>query len=200
MSIVLFISGKDALAIGYKQITKMSHLSDSNQEYSTYKSQKHEIQFEYPTDWKIIEKESRFDKGPDIKVYSPSLDEQLNIVHKFNSGKLTVSERMHQMYEAQKTDDDNIVVKTIESPKIMTYAYTSPFEKEVGDFLLMKENIDSGEKKAYKTWITISRANEVYIMTFLSSTDVFDNSENEDIRDQFIHSVRFIGLGNALIK
>ena len=52
-------------------------------EYTNYTNEEHGIQFQYPTDWKINEKNSDLDSVPDIEISSDSnSQEKIYLFHK----------------------------------------------------------------------------------------------------------------------
>ena len=48
-------------------------------EYTNYTNEEHGIQFQYPTDWKINEKNSDLDSVPDIEISSDSTSQEKNL-------------------------------------------------------------------------------------------------------------------------
>ncbi|MGD1836419.1 MAG: hypothetical protein ACPKQO_11945 [Nitrososphaeraceae archaeon] len=171
-------------------------------EYTNYTSEKYGIQFEYPSNWTIDEKTSRFDSGPDMMIADYSENRNINFIF---SGKGQVGDAVTTLLETfglkkvteilleSFTDDFGNEYKTIESPSI-----TSINGKETGTFLFTEKDKyeDFATKYAKQMWIT-DVDSALYNFAFVSPTSTFDSQENIEIRDHFINSIKFLDKDSA---
>ena len=159
-------------------------------EYITYTSEKYKIQFEYPSDWTVTEKTSRFDVAHDIKVMSgPSsfsiehYDDKESI--KWASNIESATEDLLISFPFYMSIFD---ISTIEDPSYLTID-----GQKAGTFLvLMKDKSDSRLKVANQQWIVSAGDRSYQITNMLPATD-FDSPENTEIRNHFINSIKFLG-------
>jgi hypothetical protein len=159
-------------------------------EYSNYTNEKLGIQFEYPSNWEIIEKTSRFDSGPDIMIYNSNGSSNLNLVVMDNEILSLIDlKEMIDIGLELSTEDFSKEFKTIEYPSLSTIN-----DKDVGSFLITEEDKyeDFPTKYAKQFWI-LSFNDKFYNFAFISPTSNFDNPDNMEIRDNFIKSLKFIG-------
>jgi hypothetical protein len=173
ISLILFLSGNEGFAV----------------EFSNYTNDKINIQLEYPTGWKIIEKESRFDSGPDVMIADYSLSKNINIVAPDTpSGFDFGTEELTDLTLTAVTRQYDKEYKTIESPSLTTID-----DEEAGTFLITEQDKydDYAVKYAKQAWI-VPKDNKSYVFTFISSSSVFDDPENVEIRDHLINSIKFL--------
>ncbi|HJT85031.1 MAG TPA: hypothetical protein VJ697_11155 [Nitrososphaeraceae archaeon] len=162
-------------------------------EYTNYTSEEHGIQFQYPTDWKINEKNSDLDSVPDIEISSDSISqEKIYLFHKNPIldyfGTSNIEEATYFSLKAYKTGlienyvnvNDPPSSLSIDGHKALTFAITieNKYEKSVPMIGL-------------QDW-TVFVENHGYVLGFKGFSDKFDSSENTDIRNHFITSIRFI--------
>ena len=162
-------------------------------EFTNYISEEHGIQFQYPTGWKINEKTSDLDSFPDIEISSDSTSqEKIYLFHKdsildyFETSN--IEEATYFSLKAYKTGMIDNYVNVSEPPsslnidghKAVTFAITiqNKYEKSVPMIGL-------------QDW-TVFVENHGYVLGFKGFSDKFDSSENINIRNHFISSIRFI--------
>ena len=162
-------------------------------EFTNYISEEHGNQFQYPTGWKINEKTSDLDSFPDIEISSDSTSqEKIYLFHKdpildyFETSN--IEEATYFSLKAYKTGmmDDYVNVSeppsslNIDGHKAVTFAITiqNKYEKSVPMIGL-------------QDW-TVFVENHGYVLGFKGFSDKFDSSENINIRNHFISSIRFI--------
>ena len=163
-------------------------------EFSNYTSEKYGIQFQYPSDWTIKEKASRFDNGTDIIIADYLSNRNITI------GCIISTSQIGNVFDLFGFQNwVNLVLKgfasgprkeykTIEEPSMMSID-----GKETGTFLITEQDKydDYPVKYAKQFWIT-NDANSCSL-SFVSPTTTFDNPENIEIRDHFIKSIKFLG-------
>ena len=165
-------------------------------EFSNYTSLKDGIMFEYPSDWKLVEKTSRFDSGPDLMIADYSSNRNINIIFPdsfpSSAGELLDTyglERLVELLLNGITDDFGSEYKTIEEPSTISID-----GKETGTFLFTSQDKydDFAIKYAKQFWLSYAN-DKLYQFTYISPTTTFDNLENVEIRDHFINSIKFLG-------
>ena len=161
-------------------------------EYTNYTSEKYKIQFEYPSDWIVTEKTSRFESGADVSIDPPSLSKGLfNILYGDDDlvtdyGSSDIESATYNVLESQT--QGTYEVRIIEKPSFMTID-----NQKTGTFLitLEKKYEKFPSKMAAQHWLTFV-GDKGYIITNIASTGNFDNPENMQIRDHFIKSIKFL--------
>ena len=160
-----------------------------------YTSNLYQIQFQYPSNWDLREKTSRFDDGTDISVNSFSPSGFISVQH-MNTSEIQDMDLQRLVYEFFKSSIDGDYsneYKVIEQPSFVTidnqkagtYLYT--FKDKYEDF---------ATKWASQNWIVYA-GNHGYLLSFMSSTNQFDTPEMKQIRDQFLKSIKFLGVTNS---
>jgi hypothetical protein len=181
------------MLIGFTAITFMFLLESLNSalavEYLNFTSDKYGIQFEYPMAWQIKEKAGRFDPGPEIEV-SPSLNTIINIFYTDDLtkgyGTTDLRNAVYKSFREIMTDYRN-EHRAIEDPSFLKIG-----GKEAGTFLTTSKDKyeDYASTWGIQNWIVFDN-NHGYLISFMTTTDIFDNPENIEIRDHFIKSIKF---------
>ena len=183
------VSGaKSSVANTLESTENITQIPDNNN-LVNYTSERHGIQFKYPSDWSLIEKTSRFESGPDIQLYNLRASTNINLIvldePSMASGDL---QQLTNLGLELVTGDYSKEYKTIEYPSIFT---TNGIKG--GTFLITEQDKyeDYATKYAKQFWI-IPKNDKLYSFAFVSPTSNFDNPENIDIRDSFIKSIKFL--------
>ena len=163
-------------------------------QFTDYTSEKHQIQFQYPSDWQIKEKANRFDEGSQIGISNKKTAAGKLRIHFYDNllesfGTTNLDAAFTKFYSATTTDDNEYEYKIIESP-----SFVSIDSQRTGSFLMtfkQKNEIDP-ITGAVKYWITFV-GNSGYMMQFMATPQNFNTPDNIEIRDQFIESIVFIG-------
>jgi hypothetical protein len=156
-------------------------------EYKNYTSEKYGIQFEYPSNWTVAEKASRFDTG-DITIKSGT---NHFYIYYFNDLE-TVSrwadvEKATPMWLRSEHNLREDIKMTIETPSYLTID-----KKKAGTFLLALNLKQSGLEAAQQFWL-VSLGDRIYQIINMELTSNFDSPENTEIRNHFINSIKFLG-------
>jgi hypothetical protein len=150
-------------------------------EFSNYTSEKFEIEFEYPSDWNIEEKTSRFDSNPSISISKPGTIGMMVILFDKDHKSSDIEELTNS--EFKQYTIPGLESKVIESPSFLTID-----GEKAGTYLFtMGNNII-----ATQNW-HVYNGNDKYSFGFLASPTEFDSPENIEIRDHFIKSIKFLG-------
>ncbi len=165
-------------------------------QYSNYTSDKYQIQLQYPTDWDVTEKQSRFDKGTDLKIQSASLPGGLMLMQYLNFTEEPISDfqtLLYQMYKSSITGDYSKEIKVIEQPSFMTID-----GQRAGTFLYTTKDKyeEFAPKVGAQNWIVLT-GNHGYLLSFSAVSNVVDDAQNIEIRDHFIKSINFLGFDNS---
>lgn len=170
-------------------------------EFSNYTSEKYSIQFQYPSQWELTEKTSRFEEGSDIFISGSILDaEAITIQYADNLEYYFGSSNLETALLAGFNDIKNLAfgqdVRVIEAP-----SYTTIDNQKAGTYLItMKDKYDDDAiKTANQVW-EVFVDNHGYLISFVSTANTFDNSENVEIRKQFINSIKFLNTGKSLLQ
>ena len=174
-------------------ITSIFLLTIGNQafavEYSNYTSEKYGIQFEYPSTWDLTEKTSRFDEGPLLRISNPTILSAISIDYHDNIPKsMPLKEALELMLEVG-TSDLSTETKIIETPSILTID-----NQTAGTYVLTmkpKFEVDAKKTASQSWWVTTS--NRDYRIIYTSNPEDFDSSENIEVRDHFVKSIKFLG-------
>jgi hypothetical protein len=165
-------------------------------QYSNYTNDKHQIQFQYPSDWLIKEKTNRFEEGHDITISNNNIASGQLGISFFDDlleafGTTDLQSATNDLHEGLITDYTHDW-RTIESPTFLTID-----GQRSGTFLLTFEEKYETDPilGASQYWVTMV-GNNAYTITFFSTPETFDSPENTEIRDRFIKSIKFLGLNN----
>ncbi|HEY6588791.1 MAG TPA: PsbP-related protein, partial [Nitrososphaeraceae archaeon] len=168
------------------------------QQFTTYKSEKYGIQFQYPVDWTIKEKTYRFDEGGgDITVRSPNLLTMFGIEYKdalsyFRT--LDIKDAAKTMISILEASLFGFDVLTIEESNLVTID-----NKTAATAVIAAEEryYNPPFKFVDQQWIVIIGSN-AYLISYLDSPiDDFDSPSHTMIRDHFIKSIKFLGDDSA---
>ena len=156
-------------------------------EYTNYTSDKYGIQFEYPSNWTVSEKASRFDTG-DITIISGT---NYFYIYRQDDPE-TVSwasdiEKATEMLLSSEQTSREDYTNTIETPSYLTID-----GKKTGTFLLALKLKDSGVEAGQQFWLVLV-GDRVYQIFNMELTRNFDSPENTEIRNHFINSIKFLG-------
>ena len=164
----------------------------AQQQFATYKSERYDIQFEYPVNWTLKEKTSRVDDGGEITVRSPNLRAMFgfDIVKTSDLfGTSDIEDASKTMIPLLESSLFRFDVQTIEEPHLSTIdnktaatAIISALERYNDNPLKIKD----------QQWLVIID-NIAYLISYIDSppTD-FDSPSHTHIRDQFIKSIKFL--------
>lgn len=179
-------------------ITLLDTAFAQQQQFTTYKSEKYGIQFQYPVDWTIKEKTYRFDEGGgDITVRSPNLLTMFGIEYKdalslFRT--LDIKEAAKIMISILEASLFGFDVRIIEEPHLVTI-----------DNKTAATAVIAAEERYYnppfkfldQQWIVIIGSN-AYLISYLDSpTNDLDSPSHTMIRNHFIKSIKFLGDDSA---
>ena len=159
-------------------------------EYTNYTSEKYGIQFEYPNDWKVTEKSSRFDQSGDLTIRSGKLGGEVFNIDYFDD--LISGFRSSNLEKATANFLSDITIypdtRLIEAPHFITID-----NHKAGTLVTIMEDI-YGElpSLASQNWIVFV-GDYGYLVSYVESPNTFDNPENIMIREHFINSIKFLG-------
>lgn len=170
-------------------------ISVSATELANYTNDKLKIQFQYPSNWTIEEKNSRFDEGSDISIQSNSISDTglISIVYTDNLvegfGSTDLRTGLYAIFKESIGSDYSREYRVIEKPSFITIGGV-----DAGTFLFTDKDKyeDYALKWATQRWIILNN-DHGYLISYMSSADTFDNAENTSIRDLFIKSIKFLG-------
>ena len=167
-------------------------------QYSDYLSEKYQIAFQYPSDWKLEEKSNKLEEGTEIEVSDKEIGDGKIGIHFYDDllegfGSTDFDFAFSDFYKHRTADDHKFEYKTIQPPSLLEID-----GHKTGSFHMMfsqKDEIDpiSGE---VQYWITFVGENG-YMIEFLSIPENFDTPDNTEMRDRFISSIDFLGLSNS---
>jgi hypothetical protein len=166
-------------------------------EYSNYTSDKYQIQFQYPSDWTLHEKTDRFETGTAIQITPNSnpngflgIGYEDDLIRGFGTSDLQSATSAFLNY---MTSDYSKEYRTIEAP-----SFVNIDGQKTGTFLFTTE--DKYETNplpiAMQVWL-VYVGSHGYNINFMATTDTFDSTQNIEIRDHLIKSLKFLGAGNA---
>lgn len=155
-------------------------------EYTTYTSEKHGIQFEYPFEWELIEKTSRSAEGPGIKITHPDTIPIITINTMVSIPKtLQLEETLELWVEHARNSFETRIIETPSILKIDNQVagtfVTTDKQKHEQDIPMITS----------QTWV-IPLSNKDYMIIFGTIPENFDNPENIEIRKHFINSIKFL--------
>jgi hypothetical protein len=167
-------------------------------QYTDYLSEKYQIAFQYPSDWTIEEKSNNLEEGTEIEVSDKEIGNGKIGIHFYDNllegfGSTDFDLAFSDFYKHRIAEDHKFEYKTIQPPSLLEID-----GHKTGSFHIMfsqKDEIDpvSGE---VQYWITFVGENG-YMIEFLSIPENFDTADNTEMRDRFISSIDFLGLGNS---
>jgi hypothetical protein len=166
-------------------------------QYSNHTSEKYQVQFQYPTNWYLTEKASRFDEGTDISVRTftnPAGLIMFQYINATDEGDFT--ELFYRAYKQAISSDYSKEYKVIEQPSFLTidghkagtYLYTTKDKYE-----------DDAVTMARQDWI-VTAGDHFYLILFGALPNVFDTPELTEVRDHLIKSIHFTNSNNATTK
>lgn len=164
--------------------------------YSNYTSEKYQIQFQYPGDWQVIEKKSRFDEGVDIQLNSPTISGGFILMQYLNKSSFQGKDFRSSVYSIFKdsiTTDYSNEYKVIEQP-----SFGAIDNQQSGTFLYTRKDKyeDNALRWADQRWL-VETPDNGYLISFSSTPDVFDSPTTTEVRDHFIKSINFLGIANS---
>ena len=177
-------------------ITSMFMLTVGNNvfaiEYTNYTSEKYKIQFQYPTDWTVTEKTSRFESGEDISVNPPTLS-QGSFKIMYGDEDLVTDYGSSDIQTATYNLLESFTQGTNEARIIEKPSFTTIDSQKTGTFLItLEEKYEKYPIKiATQQWLTFV-GDRGCIIGYVASTGSFDNQENIEIRNHFIKSIKLL--------
>jgi len=166
--------------------------------YANFTRDKYQIQFQYPSDWVLEEKENGLKGGSEIDLSNKKIGTGEIAIHYYNDllksfNTTNFDHLFSDFYNEGSTDNFRYEYRIVEPP-----SFFNVDGQKTGSFLVIfkqKAEVDPiGVEVQY--WITFV-GNTGYVLEFLSTPDNFNTSENLEIRDRFILSIDFIGSDNT---
>jgi|SRR5215211_6496978 len=166
-------------------------------EYTNYTSEKYKIQFDYPSDWIVTEKTSRFDSGADISIEpSSTLKGYFTVIFGDDDlvtdfGASNVEAAVYKFLEEQTRGIYD--VRIIEKPSFITID-----NQKTGTYLitLEKKYEKYPSKLASQFWLTFV-GERGYLISNTALASNFDTPENTGIRDHLIKSIKFLDVDTS---
>lgn len=169
--------------------------------YLSHASSKYHVQFQYPSDWELKEKASRFDEGTDIEVKHISL---------FDPGYISITyvDDLTKEFGSSANDLQSAVLKTfktlVDSDYSTDYRVIEPISftnisgYKAGTFLYTTKDKYKEDPTlfAQQVWVTFV-GNKGYLIMFLSPATYFDNQDTAEVRNHFIQSIGFLDVSNS---
>lgn len=165
--------------------------------YTDYLSEKYQIAFQYPSNWRIEEKSDELENGTEVEVSDDEIGNGKIAIHFYDNlledfGSTDFDFVLADFYKHRITDDLKFEYKTIQPPTLLEID-----GHKTGSFHIIfsqKDEIEpiSGE---VQYWITFVGKNG-YMIEFLSIPENFDTPDNSEIRDRFINSIDFLTQSN----
>jgi len=172
------------------------HVSSALQ-YTDYLSEKYQIAFQYPSNWRIEEKSNELEDGTEIEVSDDEIGNGKMAIHFYDNlledfGSTDFDFVLADFYKHRISDDLKFEYKTIQPPTLLEID-----GHKTGSFHIIfsqKDKIEpiSGE---VQYWITFVGKNG-YMIEFLSIPENFNTPDNSEIRDRFINSIDFLTQSN----
>jgi hypothetical protein len=164
--------------------------------FKNYNSNLYKIQFQYPSTWTLNEKTSRFDEGSDISISSSGTTGYISVQY-LNSSTLMGMDVRSLLYEFFKSSIDGDYTreyKIIEQP-----SFTTVGNQTAGTYLYTDQDKyeDYALRWATQNWI-VRVEDHGYLISFYTTTDLFDSTEIKNIREQFLKSIKFAGSTNQI--
>jgi hypothetical protein len=167
--------------------------------YTNHTSDRYQIQFQYPSDWELKEKTTRFDEGTSIAIQKIALDNyglitigwSNDTVTGFGSADFTTA--FYKAFRDLLSLDYSRDSRVIEQPSFINID-----GQKVGTFLITQKDKyeDDAETFGTQVWL-VYVGDHGYLMSFYSPTRMFDSPENIEIRNNFLKSIKFLGQSNA---
>lgn len=184
------------LATGFSLLVLIQYLQESHAvKYSIHSSDRYQIQFQYPTNWQLMEKTSRFDYDVDVIIVSPMIDGLITVQLMNETGLQALDFRsmVHHFYQHSSSIlDDTFEYRSVEQP-----SFTTIDNQEAGTYLFTTKDKHGTSLKypklATQHWI-VKTPHSFYLITFTSPTEKFDSPETTKIHNHFINSVKFLNL------
>jgi len=165
--------------------------------YSNFTSEQYKIKFQYPSDWTVDEKTSRFDEGTSIKLSSPSLgagDFFIQYANDLLTG-FGNTDLKAAVYETLKDaiSDYKYKYSIIEKPYFIKIG-----DKDAGTFVYSWKDKYEDYATLWGTqmWIVFVGENG-YLINFMQPASSFDNADSTEIRDRLINSIEFLDKDNT---
>lgn len=164
-------------------------------QYSNYTSDKYKIQFQYPSDWQLKEKMSRFDEGTDIQINSPTISGGFILAQYLNESMADFRSAFYDTFKGS-ISDYKYDYKVIEQP-----SFTKIANQETGTYLYTRKDNseDYATKWAVQVWL-VNLRDRGYLISFSSTADVFDSLETTEARNHFVKSINFLDIGNMTLS
>jgi hypothetical protein len=164
--------------------------------YANYTSDIYKIHFEYPAGWEVVEKKSGFNEGADIELSSHTILGGSVLIFLINNSAyhdMDLRSYLNQAFNMAISANNDREYNVVEQPDITTID-----NQQAGTFLFTsKDKYDSnGVRLAIQDWV-VKTPNSDYLISYVSTPDIFDNPSSEEIRDHFINSIRLLNVGNA---
>jgi hypothetical protein len=167
-------------------------------QYTDYLSEKYQIAFQYPSDWKLEEKSNKLEEGTEIEVSDKEIGDGKIGIHFYDDllegfGSTDFDFAFSDFYMHRTTDDHKFEYKTIQPPSLLEID-----GHKTGSFHIMFSQKDENDPISGEVqyWITFVGENG-YMIEFLSIPENFDTPDNTEMRDRFISSIDFLGLSNS---
>jgi hypothetical protein len=169
-------------------------LTLTNPVVKNYSSNLYQILFQYPSSWELSEKTSRFDEGTDISMssFSPSGFISIQYLNSSTIQDLGLQRAVYEFFKSSIDSDYGKEYKVIEQPSFVTID-----KQKAGTYLYTHKDKyeEFATKWASQIWIVYA-GNHGYLLSFMTSTNQFDTPEMKQIRDQFLKSIKFLGVTN----
>ena len=167
-------------------------------QYTDYLSEKYQIAFQYPSDWKLEEKSNKLKEGTEIEVSDKEIGDGKIGIHFYDDllegfGSTDFDFAFSDFYKHRTADDHKFEYKTIQPPSLLEID-----GHKTGSFHIMFSQKDENDPISGEVqyWITFVGENG-YMIEFLSIPENFDTPDNTEMRDRFISSIDFLGLSNS---
>lgn len=174
-------------------------MAQSNLHWKNFTSSNFGIAIEYPQTWQVIQKQNRFEEGPDI-TFEPADGNILNSGYAsfsigsvgkapFDNVKVLANIGLKAILDDFDVDYERRMIENVNTEK-----YTIGGEK-AGSFTYVEKSTDPDTE--YLPGIGIEMVNAVhngqsYIFSFKSSTDFFDSPEVTEIREHMFNSIKWL--------
>jgi hypothetical protein len=173
----------------WTQHVQSSMVESIAERYVTYTSYKYKIQFQYPTDWVQAERISSNDEGADIRVTEQGYAQPGMILIIRGNRTGLESDLMTEINKMENTIGNffpyelafPISQTTIGGQEAATLIYSLPgkgYDKEL--------------EPIHQIWMIYVGKIEYYLILFTAPRYSFGNTENTEIRNQFIQSIKFL--------
>lgn len=159
--------------------------------YTNYTSEKYKIHFDYPADWEVVEKKSGLNEGADIELSSHTILGGTVLIFLTNnsaSHHMDLRSYLNQAFNTAISANYNREYNVVEQPSITTIG-----NLQAGTFHFTSEDKydSSGVRLEIQDWV-VKTPNNDYLISYVSTPDVFGKPSSEEFRDHFIKSIRFL--------